>query len=718
MARPASIPSGGIAAVLVFAAASWMALPGPAAAAARGGQILSRHALSSAAADLDGDGEREVVAVVAEPEEGSLLRVAVWGVRGGQWVSLGEEGIERWIARDGATKVARLGEETAALLPIRDGDRTRVVLAVAAPYESERPGACCLSFSDVRLSAGDSVRVQLVPDDLGSVDSMTPFDLDADGRDELLVTSYAGEGADLFTPTYSLLRQAGDGFAAEPIPLPDGEEIWFSGVGETDAVPGDDLLFVTADNRAVMRVSADGADLALERASPSHLINPTQGWWVAGVADGVLVIVADEGTSTARWPRGGELEEIATLSADTWPSSYLAGEGPDARLVEVSGWDDPENQALRLRVLDLQLQVELELDASPAVIEFLELTRNQPAIGDTQFPNFYPQMGLVPGGLADGRPAFFGMGSLVALDPDGAHTVQPAASLVGGELLGLVGPESEWMAMGSSWYGTGAWAYLGYVGFEPGQLAEARLVVAPLDAIVGTAAEEPADIALENATLVDLPEGPMLYAAENGFGAIVSGERGSLVVSAVGRVVNTDEIEGESLTIALDPPGRANTIQQLDASIVVISPAGIANVSSWDVTVLLDAPELSAGTSFELFEARASVFGEVSAATTVTVDGRPVDSFGDGAFRTDVDALPWPRDVVVVARDPIGHETVRHVEAVGFVDVRALPWIPIMAVLTVAAGVALFLRTPVVRPERPILVDGDAYLEEIDGDLG
>jgi len=64
------------------------------AAATDGGVVLATHVLSSVAADLDGDGSKEIVAVVADAEEPATLRVGVWGVRSGSWVSLGQDVVE------------------------------------------------------------------------------------------------------------------------------------------------------------------------------------------------------------------------------------------------------------------------------------------------------------------------------------------------------------------------------------------------------------------------------------------------------------------------------------------------------------------------------------------------------------------------------------------------------------------------------------------------
>jgi len=106
----------------------------------------------------------------------------------------------------------------------------------------------------------------------------------------------------------------------------------------------------------------------------------------------------------------------------------------------------------------------------------------------------------------------------------------------------------------------------------------------------------------------------------------------------------------------------------------------------------------------------------VGVGTSVTVDGQPVELTADGGYRTKVEASLWPRDVVVVARDPIGQEVTRHVEVVGFVDVRALPWTAIMVALTMGVGLVLFVRTPSMRPAERLVPEGDGRLEELDGD--
>lgn len=71
--------------------------------------------------------------------------------------------------------------------------------------------------------------------------------------------------------------------------------------------------------------------------------------------------------------------------------------------------------------------------------------------------------------------------------------------------------------------------------------------------------------------------------------------------------------------------------------------------------------------------------------------------------------------MIVVARDPIGNETVRRLEVVGFLDYRGLPWLPMVGVATVAFGILMFVRTPRQCPV-VMVADGDGRLEELDGD--
>jgi hypothetical protein len=71
--------------------------------------------------------------------------------------------------------------------------------------------------------------------------------------------------------------------------------------------------------------------------------------------------------------------------------------------------------------------------------------------------------------------------------------------------------------------------------------------------------------------------------------------------------------------------------------------------------------------------------------------------------------------VVVAARDPVGNVASESLMVVGWFDYRALPWIPIGALVVGASAVVLFLRVPrtATAPRRS---EDDGVLEELDPD--
>jgi hypothetical protein len=703
----------------IVAALLLTGLPSPVAAGSAA-IVLTEDAHSALTADLDGDGAKEIVAIVSLPEPGSSLRVAVWGVRGGRWVSLGEEPVVRWVEADVEARTARLGEDTAALLSLRDGDRVRVVVAVGTPYTDTNPGACCLSFANVRLQGTSNLDLELVPEELGSVESMSVIDMEGDGRDELLVTAYGSSLTEASRPQYTLLRSpSGDGFVAEPVPIPNDQPVWFSSAGESDGTPGDDLLFVHEGLRRLVRVTSRDGALVAEQAPAIDILQPPGTSWIVGAADGVLLMSSERGIGTARWPRDGALGDVTEQERETWPTLYLLGTGEDARIVELTGTDVAAASDLGIRVFTLALDLEVDIDAPQEMKDLWAASQSATTTRADVLPNFYPQMGPIPGGLPDGRAAFLGLGRLLEMDPGGDHVAREVASLAGGEVVGLAGPDSAWLAFGSGWFrGGGTSAWLGDPGFAEGGFPDdARVTVAPLDSVLGPGANADPPVELAGATALDLRDGPMLFTGDDGFQATVSGEPGTLVVTSVGPQTQADEIGNGPLTITLEPSGTRAPGREHDVSMIVVSPGGFARTFGWDLTVLSEPPGLTAATSFELFDGRASVVGSVGVGTTVTVDGHSVYVTEAGDFGTVVEASIWPHDVMVVARDPLGNEHARRLEVVGFADIRALPWIPIMAALTVGAGVLLFLRTPVVRRADGVAMDGDGRLEEIDGDL-
>jgi hypothetical protein len=164
------------------------------------------------------------------------------------------------------------------------------------------------------------------------------------------------------------------------------------------------------------------------------------------------------------------------------------------------------------------------------------------------------------------------------------------------------------------------------------------------------------------------------------------------------------------------PRGREDRAYQ--ATIIVVSPGGIGRLERMRGLVVRTGPELSATATTVEGELAATVRGTVQqTGGEVLVDGRPVELAEDGSFELRVDAPLWPRAVEVVARDVLGTEARARVDALGLVDYRGWPWAAIVGVLTVGAGLVLFLRIPRGDRSAPATqVDGDGSLEEILGD--
>ncbi len=148
----------------------------------------------------------------------------------------------------------------------------------------------------------------------------------------------------------------------------------------------------------------------------------------------------------------------------------------------------------------------------------------------------------------------------------------------------------------------------------------------------------------------------------------------------------------------------------------LVTPAGHGYRASFSVRVVTVRPALSAEAGFFSLGLDTTVNGTTDPASRVVVDGAEVPVAADGSFRASVPAGPLPRDVTVIATDPFGHTATRQVSVLAPLDYRRLPWIPIIAALTVAAGAVLFLRAP--RPGgHPIGESIDeGVVEEVDPD--
>lgn len=704
-----------------FALGLALLLIAPLRATAEDGEIvLAESSLGSVGADLDGDGVREVLILRGAADESGdegEYTVEAWGFRAGAWVELGEAPILRWDGGldPGPRRVRVGGLEAVGLLVLARNGEPLVLAASSIVEESEsRSGGCCLSLATIALR-GDRLTVDPLEADLGPVESLSVLDVDGDGTDELFVTEQTVYD-ELGTPmsTYAVLRQAGAGFEREPIVLPEATAPYSGTIGETDGVAGDDLVFVGRQDGIALRVADHGGTLQVEKGEAEGLFDWEFGGWFVGIADGTLVMVEQQGVSLLRWPRGRGPERVGGFDTPDFPPLFVLGEGPDARLVELAGTNGETDEPIGIRIHDLEMRLERYLPA-PQILNEVWAMSNRYSGGPPELPSFiYPSVAPVPGGIA-GRPALLGYGRLVVIEPDGSLRVEDAAPIVSVGIIGAVGPEDGWLLAGPPWYG-GA-GETTYLGASEGDSPRSAIRVMPLATVLDVSGAGDPSIVVLGATEVGAGVDRRLVAPDGGFQVTVDGAPGTVVVVSAGSRLDAEEITDEPVTLTLDPPGGGTRNRRFEASVLVVRPNGIASGARWDAEILREAPEVTVNASSEPFALRTTVFGVATPGAAVTVDGQEAETNRNGAYRLDVDAPIWPRDVLVVARDPVGNETVERIEVIGFVDYRAWPWIPIIAALTTLAGVGLFLRTPRVRPQPALAPEGDGRLEEIDGDL-
>jgi hypothetical protein len=675
---------------------------------ASGGIVLARGAMAGLVADLDEDGDGEVIAVLGPSDGAGPLAVQAWTEEAGSWSSLGRVPLERWDDDDDRPRAAG-GPDGAGLTTVRTETGIQVLVPVVATgFES--PGGCCLSLSTLSLGPA-GLRVELTERAFGAAESLAVVDLEEDGLDELVVTEYVpmSEDAQSYEARYFLLRQGVAGWERVSLPLDQEAGPYLALAAETDGVAGDDLIFMYPEEPFVVRLAVEGGELMPERVV-TDLIDQQVGSWFAAATDGLLVVVDGAGLATAEWPRGGLPVRINTASAVPYPTVFLFGEGPDARLVELTdNGMQRDGGRLGLRVYGLDLELQEEIDAPPLAQELWEMNSSGLNTLAENGYRLYPQIGPIPGGL-HGEPAMLGAGALLTIAPDGSLTVRETQPMVGATPIAFAGEQSDWLASGPGWFGLSSTVYL-YGGFSP----EAAISVLPLESVLD-ADPIPGAWSLADTTPATVAGEEILAIGGDGFTATVDGAPGTLVISSIDQRTEVTEVADGPVTVTLDP-GRGDENEQLTASIVTISPTGIASSGSWEVAVFRQPPAVTATSESEPFSLRSAISGQASPGTSLTVDGRAVEVTASGSFDVEVDAPAWPREVLVIGRDPIGNEAVQRLEVIGFVDYRGLPWIPIVGVLTVLAGIVLFVRTPNLRPQARLAPDGDGRLEEIDGDL-
>jgi len=667
---------------------------------ASGPYVLPGRTLMAATADIDGDGAREVVRVTGDP---ASLVLESWDFVEGTWTMALTTDLQPFVApgmlvSDGAVPVA--------LLRVHVSGYERVLI-VATGYDHDAGTAsCCFTVHEI-LDPGGGPEIRALPAPEVEAETVVVVDVDGDGTDELVATRvlWSEDGTEGGT-SLDLMRRDGDGWTAIGA-WRDDAPWWLMPPMEIDGVPGRELV-LSGDATEVVRLT--WADGLLEARTRLELDG--QPGWIQGAVTGALVVMQPDGMALAEWPAGEGLTVTARYESRDYATIGVVGRGRDALFV-VQDYDDDGMPADVIRILDAGLEPVGEVAAAPEAVALWDRLNG----GDWNSQrSIWPYAGPGDGEWSDGARSYVIGGMEISAGPAGTFEARPTRSLVG-QRIGAAGPDDAWVALGDGFFSAGPLAYLpgGIFGVESRlMLAPATLLRQPMDGTLATSVS--LDRAIETGRTA---ETVTLLAAATGAEIVVTVPHGTVAISSDGSAMQDHGERDATVRLALAPPRRPppDRLASFERELMLVGPVGDVSFHRWEGTFAPEAPDLTAWTRADPLSLEATVAGRTGAGATVTVDGREVIVNRFGAYRATVSAPPWPRTVVVVARDPFGGEQRTTVEVIGLVDYRGLPWMPIAGAVTVLGGAVLFLRTPKRRPlpERPGLDDG--RLEDLDGDL-
>jgi hypothetical protein len=705
LTRPMLPPAALLALLLV------VTVPGPGRAAAiavvpdePGTVVLPDAAiLQTVAADLDEDGQREVVRLVRGEDEAVL--VEVWGLGADGWQLRGDPLEVVPPSRVGGRIDPRYLSTPVRLLVRRIDSDERVTVASQPHLEEIDIGPpCCLLLHDVDLERGSAVR-RAVSGPTDIADAIIVIDLDGDGTDELLATQSLPPVGDVSFPILARVHRWADGAFAEPsvtrLPVGRGDAPFV--LGDSDGVPGDEAAIIsTLGQPGLFRIrlaeddtlTQDAAGLVAQEAVAVPL----------GDGRGVALSGPAVGLHVATWPPGAP---VSTPLAESFVS--------DGGIVGTAVVRDLPRLVVHQSSTDA-----IHLLGLPGLLppQGITITRSPATAALSDLP-LAPFSGPLPGGGLDGEDAIIHAGRLIP-STAGGHVSGTAliASLVGAEPVGLVGADPPLIALHHGLVGQPAPGPDGGALVVPALLVQSWTSIAPFDL---TREPEPddgdLDPPLRDATALDARGG--IAVGPGGFIAEVTAPPGSRVIVADfdPSVVRTPIVVPDSgrVDAPFVPPTVTTANPRYRATLIVLTPAGHAHRAAWDVRVLTEPPPVDLRVSTPFGSSAVEISGLTARYATVRVGGRPVAVSAGGRFATTVDLPPWPTEVVVELDDGLGNVGRHTVTGIGLFDYRGLPWGPITALLVAAAGVALFLRVPrsTPLPRRP---DDDAAFEEIEPD--
>ncbi|MEP6680104.1 MAG: hypothetical protein ABJB65_01375 [Chloroflexota bacterium] len=649
--------------------------------------------LQALAGDVDGDGNRELVRLVQDDSEATLLEV--WRQGSGRWVLAGA--IPVLSGQSGRPQRNKVyAGAPARLLAWNDGSAERVLIVTQPRFQLLDVGpACCLLIDEVVLDRA-GLRLRPMGGQSNSVEAILAIDLNGDRTDELLTTRSLPPVGDISYPIEArVYRFDGDRFGQPTkvkLPFGSGDSPFL--LGDTDGRRGQEAgLIGTLGPPGLFRIRLDASGtLVMDR---SGLGSATAALAFAVRQGQAIAVTASNGVQIVQWPAAEKPRILAADLGVTGALATAAGLSGPVLLLETA-------DGSQLRSLGRDLRFGPTIDAAPnAVLLSLRSLR--------------AYTGPVPGGGYRGGSAAIFRGRLVgSLDiPAGRPLDRAIAPLVDAVPIGLVGEGSSSLAL---LHGD---LFPRRLGRSGGVLEELKpspdswLSLAPIDELLRTSSPAGGFAPAIAGAVRDPSNKAALVTSAAGFRARFRGPPGSrAVIFGMGPTAQSVVPPSGLLSVPVEPPKSGVADRRIDAGLIVLTPAGQAYLADWNVQVLTTPPEVVTTAVTPFLSSQVRVTGHVPAGSRLTLNGRAVAVAHDGRFGAEVSALPWPMDVRLEASDPLGNRSTRVLSVVGFLDYRRLPWIPIVVLVIPAVAIALFLRGP--RARRLPIAEGDARLEEIE----
>ena len=390
----------------VAAATGWLPVPAlgtSAIPADQTGDVLDGNPITAIVGDIDGDGVRELISLGPRDDDPVHLAVEVL-----------EEGPDGDVVSAGSAPLTRMAsvteqlsglprpdennllqarvDEPARLVAWHERGREHVLAMAIGTLRNAR--ACCLTIWAVERG-GEGIRLRLMTDTMRSADQVRAVDMDADGTDELVVTAPRQDANPDVLPI-AVLKWDGQRFRSQPAQLRVLGGVSLIPLGDSDGLPGEEVGAMLATGSA-WHAASHRARAAMAGCAPSTrrcrsvaASSPSTGPMV-----GRLVLGDDRTRGAAPLARTGTAEHRRAIA---WLGVPLASLGEGERAGAQAA---RRTAARRLR---------------PPAGHRPDRGERHPAEARFRTDDIAPYVGPLPGGMADGGPAFIFRGSLSACE--------------------------------------------------------------------------------------------------------------------------------------------------------------------------------------------------------------------------------------------------------------------------------------------------------------